>query len=155
MIRPTNSKASLTEAASSAAPMPKITLPIAMPRTRPSRSARWPAKNDAVAAGRRIDDTTSPCKVEERWPMLAMNWGIVVIGPMHPVSSLKGCSFEQGYSFVSVLTHPKRQPPKAMSTDARAYLGGWRRSIRYEVIVIVGNELGPILWIVTEGGGNL
>jgi hypothetical protein len=55
MTRPTNNIASLTEAASSAAPMTK-----------------------------------------ERWPMLAMNWGIVVIGPMHPVSSLKVCSFEHG-----------------------------------------------------------
>ena len=56
---------------------------------------------------------------------------------------------------ISVLTHPKRQPPKAMSTDARAYLGGWRRSVRYEVTVMFGNELRSMLWIVTEGGRNL
>ena len=79
--------------------------------------------------------------------MLAINWGIVVIGPMHPVSSLEGCSFKHGCYFVCseyLLTHPKRQPPKAMSTDARAYLGGWRRSVRYEVMVMFGNELGSI-----------
>ena len=63
----------------------------------------------------------------------------------------------KGFCFlrISVLTHPKRQPPKAMSTDARAYLGGWRRSVRHEVIVMFGNELGSMFWIVTEGGHNL
>ena len=45
---------------------------------------------------------------------------------------------------IYVLTHPKRQPPKAMSTDARAYLGGWRRNVRYEAIVMFGNELGSV-----------
>jgi hypothetical protein len=50
--------------------------------------ARCPPKKDDIAAGMRIVETTRPCTVEERWPNVVANWGIVVRGPIVPVSSL-------------------------------------------------------------------
>jgi hypothetical protein len=44
----------------------------------------------------RIVETTSPCTVEESEPNVVANWGIVVRGPIVPVSSLgrisRGCN---------------------------------------------------------------
>jgi hypothetical protein len=59
-----------------------------MPLNLPTLFARCPPKKEDKAAGMRIVETTSPCTVEESEPNVVANWGIVVRGPIVPVSSL-------------------------------------------------------------------
>jgi hypothetical protein len=81
--------------ASTAAPIPNTTAPSAIPLSLPTLFARCPPKKEEMAAGIRIVETTRPCTVEDRVPNVDENCGIVVRGPMVPVSSL-------GWSVVEV-----------------------------------------------------
>ena len=87
--RPAISIAIDTEPASSEAPVPKIMAPMIIAYTRPSLSAREPARKEAIAAGIKIVDTTSPCIVEDMDPSDLAKEGMVVIGPIVPVSRLE------------------------------------------------------------------
>jgi len=91
IARPAISIPKAMELASIAAPRPKIDAPRAMPLSRPTLFARCPPKRDEIAAGMRIVETTRPCTVEERAPNVVANCGIVVRGPIVPVSSLERC----------------------------------------------------------------
>jgi hypothetical protein len=86
--RPAINIPSLTELASTAAPIPNTAAPTAIPLNLPNLSARCPPKREERAAGIRIVETTRPCTVEERAPKVARNWGMVVRGPIMPMSRL-------------------------------------------------------------------
>lgn len=66
-------------------------------------SAIEPAKKDVKDAGIRIDETRRPWTVEEKDPNSLVNWVMVVMGPIHPVSN------------------PKMRPPKDTRIHARMY----------------------------------
>ena len=68
--------------------MPKITAPVTIVLVRPYWSAMLPANRDEIAAGMRMDETTTPWRVADITPMVFSNDFIVVTGPMVPVSSL-------------------------------------------------------------------
>jgi hypothetical protein len=99
--------ASFTLAHSIAAPTPKITEPMAIALGLPTEFAKWPPKKDEIAAGIRIVETTRPWTVEESCPNVCANCGIVVIGPIVPVSS------------------PKSAPPSDVKIAACTYFGTW------------------------------
>ena len=87
--RPTINMDIVTEPASKAAPIPNTTAPIIIAYIRPSLSARAPARKEAKAAGIRIVDTIRPCKVDDTGPKDSIKDGIVVMGPIVPVSRLR------------------------------------------------------------------
>ncbi|KAI9877729.1 MAG: hypothetical protein M1830_003005 [Pleopsidium flavum] len=74
--------------ASRAAPIAKKTAPMATARVRPKLSDKAPEKSDVKVAGNSIDETTKPCKEDERTPKEFVKEGMVVTGPMVPVSRL-------------------------------------------------------------------
>lgn len=78
---------------SNVAPIPKTLAPIAIDLGLPTEFAKCPPKKEAMAAGIKIVETTSPWIVDERFPKLLANCGIDVIGPMVPVSSLINCQY--------------------------------------------------------------
>jgi hypothetical protein len=67
-----------------------------------------PAKKEVNEAGIKIDDTRIPWMVEESGPKESRKVGIVVMGPMQPVS------------------RPKRSPPIEMRMQQRIYGAGRR-----------------------------
>lgn len=91
--------------------MPNTAAPRAIPLNLPTLFARCPPKKEDRAAGMRIVETTSPCTVEESEPNVVANWGIVVRGPIVPVSS------------------PNKAPPKEISVACWTYFGGWSHDL--------------------------
>jgi len=71
-----------------AAPMLKVRHPIAMARGRPKRSDRAPANSDANVAARSRQETTMPWRADGRLPKVNPKDGMVVTGPITPVSRL-------------------------------------------------------------------
>lgn len=61
---------------------------MATARVRPKLSDKAPAKSAAKVAGSRTYETTRPCKDEERTAKVSVKEGMVVTGPMVPVSRL-------------------------------------------------------------------
>jgi hypothetical protein len=104
--RPTTNIANVQLLASILAPTPNMNAPIAIPLILPTELARCPPKKDDLAAGMRIVETTSPWIVDESCPKDEANWGIVVRGPMVPVS------------------RPNKRPPIAMRRAEDIYFGG-------------------------------
>jgi hypothetical protein len=74
--------------ASIAAPMLKARHPIAIARGRPKRSDKAPANNDANVAARSRQDTSMPWRADGRLPKVNSKDGMVVTGPITPVSRL-------------------------------------------------------------------
>jgi hypothetical protein len=74
--------------ASRAAPMLKARHPMAIARGRPKRSDKAPANNDANVAARSKQDTTMPWRADGRFPKVDSKEGMVVTGPITPVSRL-------------------------------------------------------------------
>ena len=74
--------------ASMAAPMLKVRHPMAMARGRPNLSDNAPANRDDTVAARRREDTTMPCRADDRLPKVSSKDGMVVTGPIIPVSRL-------------------------------------------------------------------
>ena len=87
---PTSNMPNATLLHSNAAPMAKMNAPKQVPRIRPKELERCPQKREDNAAGIKIVLTIRPCTVEERGPKVERKAGIVVMGPMVPVSSLLG-----------------------------------------------------------------
>jgi hypothetical protein len=94
---------------------------------RPTEFAKWPPKNEDIAAGIRIVETTSPWTVEVSLPNVLANWGMVVMGPMVPVSRLLLVSFNFLYQERTGHFYPKRAPPMEIRHAASTYLGMWIR----------------------------
>lgn len=86
--RPASNMPKFTLPASIPAPSPNTAAPKATAFNLPIESAMWPPKSEDMAAGMRMVEMTRPWTVEERGPYVAINWGIVVRGPIVPVSSL-------------------------------------------------------------------
>lgn len=74
--------------ASRAAPRANHAEPIPTARPLPIMSERAPANREAKVADKRTEETTIPRITEDNSPNLSVNWGMAVIGPMTPVSSL-------------------------------------------------------------------
>jgi hypothetical protein len=74
--------------ASRAAPTANTRAPMATARGRPNLSDKAPAKREAKGAESKRDEMTNPCSADERAPNVSMKEGIVVTGPMVPVSRL-------------------------------------------------------------------
>jgi hypothetical protein len=115
------------------APMPKIKPPNATPLGLPMASARWPAKKDANAAGMRIDETNTPLTVEEKFPKVSLNCGMVVMEPIVPVSSLSFIRFR--ISKCRYENYPNSMPPMDIKTVACKYPGHLNRLLN-EIIII-------------------
>jgi hypothetical protein len=71
-----------------AAPMPNTTDPIAIIRVRPYLSANTPANKELRDPVKRIEETTTPCMVDDSSPIDTLKANIVVTGPIVPVSIL-------------------------------------------------------------------
>jgi len=76
----------------------------------------------------RIVETTRPCTVEERGPNVVANCGIVVKGPIVPVSSLGRV---RAYADIDGEgeTYPNSAPPKEISVACWMYFGGWSHDL--------------------------
>lgn len=100
MTLPVTNMVKFVAAASRAAPKAKTRDPMATARERPMVSESEPANNEPIVAESIMIDTTIPCWPGERCPKYSVNVGIVVTGPMTPVSRLlreiSQSKFEQG-----------------------------------------------------------
>jgi hypothetical protein len=128
--RPTTNIANFTLAHSKAAPIAKIRAPREIALGLPIEFARWPPKNEDVAAGIKIMDTIKPCTVDERKPKVVLNCGMVVMEPIVPVSRLPGKLVQQsGIIIRGKGFYPNRAPLTDITIDASTYLGMWRRRL--------------------------
>jgi len=75
--------------ASTAAPKANPAEPIPTALVRPILSESVPESKDAMVAERRTEETMIPRIVADNSPKWPMNVGIVVTGPMTPVSNLE------------------------------------------------------------------
>jgi hypothetical protein len=73
---------------SMAEPTPEINEPMAMILTCPKLWASGPAARDVIAPGMRTEETMTPWTVALKVPKLDEKAGIVVTGPIMPVSNL-------------------------------------------------------------------
>ena len=84
-----------------------------------------PAKKEVNEAGIKIEETKIPWMVEERGPKESRKVGMVVIGPMQPVSK------------------PKRSPPTEMRMEHRMYGAGSRIVIAFILIWLWTSRTKP------------
>ena len=133
--RPVINMGIVIEPASNAAPVPNTTAPIIMAYIRPSLSARAPARKEAKAAGIRIVDTIRPCKVDDTGPKDSVKDGIVVMGPIVPVSRLRVRQLPE--LSLQQCTHPNRQPPIDTTAEATTYCDGFQ-AMRFIISEVYG-----------------